>query len=161
MTYGRHHRRLPRRRHGRKRWLVLPAAALALIFAFAGVAMTSANTIQSGGHTSWNTQSVTPTDLEPAFCYDHGIRPTAIVIVHNATGSGGNASELVIGDATRAHTISGGGGNDCVLAGAGYADTTQGDNGTEPRPATTDVCMGTHLEDHYTNDCEYVQAWPY
>ncbi len=60
-------------------------------------------------------------------------------------GTGGSASELILGTAGD-DTISGGAGNDCIVTGAG-ADIIDGGDGY-------DVCLSNGANDTFTN-CEY------
>ncbi len=52
--------------------------------------------------------------FKPTMCA--GITLTSIIVVTGASGTGTNASELIIGNGSRDQTLNGGGGNDCIIA---------------------------------------------
>lgn len=52
--------------------------------------------------------------FKPTMCA--GITLTSMIVVTGASGTGTNASELIIGNGSRDQTLNGGGGNDCIIA---------------------------------------------
>jgi Ca2+-binding RTX toxin-like protein len=85
--------------------------------------------------------TVTANQLKPAAC--SGVTVTAVV---TGGGSGGGASELVLGTAGVDNPLRGMNGNDCILGGGGN-DLLRGDGGT-------DVCIGGHGTDSFHATCE-------
>ncbi|MGZ4199739.1 MAG: hypothetical protein ACXVP1_06085 [Thermoleophilia bacterium] len=137
----------------------MPATLFLSIF-LSLAAYTAANTITSAGAVDQLAQAISIDDVTPAVCKGHNIHPGAIRY-HDGTGwhtgRGNGNSQLWLGYATPAETISAGNSADCLVPGAVPA----GQHDTETGGSGSDDCLNGPGPGTYTRTCEFTDSYPY